>query len=162
MRVPDLDPRVGNNFVDANALDITGGPEDGAVWEIQRLRDERAFILDVPHSVKSEIGHRNTPAGVKREVAQMIYTIPVQLTGPEVAKLHEVCALLQGNAKPGQHDKDAFHLFESAKYGGRHFITNDGRLLKKGPEIWALLQIKVLKPSDFLSAYLTHARNGPL
>jgi len=31
MRVPDLDPRIGNNFVDANALDLTGGPEDGAV-----------------------------------------------------------------------------------------------------------------------------------
>lgn len=48
------------------------------------------------------------------------------------------------------------HLFESAKYGGRHFITNDGRLLKKAPEIWALLQIKVLKPSEFLASYTAH------
>jgi len=62
--------------------------------------------------------------------------------------------LIQGNAKLGQHAKDAFHLVESAKYGGRFFITNDERLLKKVDEIWKmLLPLRVLKPTDFLEAY---------
>jgi hypothetical protein len=160
MRMPALDPRRGNNFIDANALDLTGGPEDPAVKEIMRLHDEGKFTLDVPHSVKSEIGHRNTPALVKREAAHMIYTIPVQLTGPEQMRLDKVRALIQGNARPGQHDKDAFHLFESAKYGGRFFITNDARLLKKADEIWEILRpLRVVKPSDFLAAYVAYTEN---
>src|SRR5580700_8473646 len=117
MRVPDLDPRVGNNFIDANAFDLTGGLQDGAVREIQRLRDEGAFLLDVSHSVNSEIAHRNTPEGVKRQAAELVFTTPVELTDSEVARLEKVRSLIQGNAKPGQHDRDAFHLFESAKYG---------------------------------------------
>jgi hypothetical protein len=54
MRVPNLDPRHGNNFFDANALDLTGSAEDAAVKEILRLHDQGAFTLDMPHSVKSE------------------------------------------------------------------------------------------------------------
>ena len=161
MEVPDLDPRIGNNFFDAN-FRLTGGAGDAAVKEILRLHDEGAFTLDVPHSVKSEIGHGHTPPGVKREAEDKIYTIPVPLTGPEQMRLDKVRALIRGNARPGQHDKDAFHLFESAKYGGRHFITNDKRLLKKAGEVWALLQIKVLKPSDFLKAYISHTKKRPL
>jgi predicted nucleic acid-binding protein len=160
MKVPDLDPRIGNNFFDTN-FRLTGGAEDAAVKEILRLHDEGSFTLDMPHSVKSEIEHRHTPPAVRREAEHKIYTIPVPLNDPEKMRLAKVRALIQGNARPGQHDNDAFHLFESAKYGGRHFITNDERLLKKAEEIWELLQIKVLKPSDFMAAYLQHARNRP-
>ena len=99
---------------------------------------------------------------MKREVAEMVFTISVELTDDEEARVEKIRALIRGNAKPGQHDRNAFQLFESAKYGGRHFITNDGRLLKKAAEIWAILQIKVLKPSDFLAAYVAHAEGGPL
>lgn len=163
MRAHYLDPRNGNNFFDANALDLTGGPEDAAVREILRLRDRGAFTLDMPHSVKSEIGHSHTPAAVKREAAHMIYTIPVPLTGPEQMTLDKVRAVIQGNARPGQHDNDARHVFESAKYGGRFFITNDARLLKKADEIWEILRpLRVVKPSEFLAAYSTHAEKRPL
>lgn len=85
----DLDPRFGNNFIDANVLDRTGGPEDAAVEEILRLYWKDAFTLLLPYSVKAEIQHPQTPA-------------------KETQRL-------------GQHDKDAFHLVESAKYGGRYF-----------------------------------------
>ena len=61
-----LDPRYSNNFIDANVLDRTGGPEDGAVNDILRLRDDGAFTVLLPHSVKAEIEHPNTPAEVKR------------------------------------------------------------------------------------------------
>jgi hypothetical protein len=155
MRVPDLDPRVGNNFIDTNVLDHTGGPEDAAVSEIMRLRWGNFTVL-LPHSVKAEIAHPKTPAEVKQRAMEFVYSLPVQLTPAELATHDKIRALIQGNAKPGQHDKDAFHLVESAKYG-RHFITNDGRLLKKAEEIWEMLHLKVLKPSEFLAAYLAHA-----
>ena len=157
----DLDPRFGNNFIDANVLDRTGGPEDAAVEEILRLYWKDAFTLLLPYSVKAEIQHPQTPAEVKQKAALLLFSMPVQLTGPELATHEKIRVLIQGNAKPGQHDKDAFHLVESAKYG-RHFITNDGRLLKKAAEIWEQLQLKVIKPSDFLAAYLSHTRRRPL
>lgn len=79
----------------------------------------------------------------------------MELTAPERQKHPQVLELIQSNAKPGRHDKDAFHLVESAKYG-KHFITKDGRLLKKASEIWCVLQLKVVKPSEFLPAYRHH------
>jgi hypothetical protein len=62
--------------------------------------------------------------------------------------------LVQGNAKAGQHAADAFHIVESAKNGGRHFITNDQRLLKKAHQIWDALLIRVVSPTDFVADYL--------
>lgn len=57
-------PMVGNNCIDANFFDRTGGPEDAAVDTILRLHEEGAFTLFFPYSVKAEIGHPNTPAEV--------------------------------------------------------------------------------------------------
>jgi predicted nucleic acid-binding protein len=162
MRVSNLDPRIGNNFIDTNALDSTGGPEAIAMDAIWRLYEETDLTLLLPYSVQAEMEHPHTPAEVKRRAEQLVFSTEVELTGPELALHDKVRDLIRGNARPGQHDKDAFHLVESAKYGGRHFITNDGRLLKKAPEIWGMLQIKVLKPSEFLAAYATRAEKGPV
>ena len=160
--MPDhLDPRIGNNFIDANVLDRTGGPEAVAVDVILELhqRENYDFRLLLTYSVKAEIAHPHTPAEVKRRAAHMVYSTPVQLIGTELETHDKVRALIQGNSKPGQHDSDAFHLVESAKYG-RHFITNDGRLLKKANEIWGMLHLKVCTPSEWLAAYKAHARGG--
>ena len=151
-----MNPLIGSNFIDANVLDRTGGPEDAAVDTILEMKWEGVFTLLLPYSVKAEIEHPNTPADVKQRAAGLIYSIPVQLTPAEVATHQRVRALIQGNAKPGQHANDAFHLVESAKYG-RCFITNDGRLLKKAGEIFALLQLRVIKPTVFLAAVMTQA-----
>ena len=35
---------------------------------------------------------------------------------------------MQRNAQRGKHDADTFHVVESAKYGGRYFVTNDERI----------------------------------
>ena len=148
---PMLDPRYGNNFIDANVLNRRGDAEDVAVDEILRLRDEGAFTLLLPYSVKAEIEHPNTPDEVKRRAAPFIYSMPVELTQPELTTHEKIRVLVQGNARAGQHARDAFHLVESAKYG-RHFITNDGRLLKKANDIWKLLLLRVLKPSEFLES----------
>lgn len=130
----NLDPKFGNNFIDANALHYQGGPEDEVIAKILALAGDRRFTLLLPHSVKQEIEHPNTPADVKRRASGLIYSIPVNLTAQENATHKKIRDLIQGNAKPGKHDADAFHLVESAKYG-RHFITNDRRLLDNGFQI---------------------------
>jgi predicted nucleic acid-binding protein len=154
----NLDPRIGNNFIDANVLDRNGTPEAAAVDTILELywRADHDFRLILAYSVKAEIGHTRTPAEVKLRAASMIFSTRVGLTDDEEETQKKVRALIQGNSKPGQHARDAFHLVESAKYGGRHFITNDGRLLKKANQIWGMLQLKVLKPSEWLTAYKAH------
>jgi|ERR1035441_1566754 hypothetical protein len=157
------DPRFGNNFIDANFFDHTGGPEDAAVYSILRLHENSAFTLLFPYSVKAEIGHPNTPVDVKCKAEQFLYTKEVELTAPEWVIHDKIRALIRGNAQKGQHDKDAFHLVESQKNGGQFFITKDGRLLKKAAEIWdALHPLRVVKPSEFLAAYLDHAEKRPL
>ena len=103
-----------------------------------------------------EIAHPHTPTEVKRKAGFLVFSMPVELTGPELELHDRVRDLIRGNAQPGQHDRDAFHLVESAKYG-RHFITKDRRLLKKAGDIWDMLHLKVLTPGEFLNAYLTHA-----
>jgi len=149
-----LDPRHSNNFIDANVLDRTGGPEDAAVDEILRLRDEGVFRVLLPHSVKAELEHPHTPIEVNRRAEGLVFSIPVELTAPELATHDKIRALIRGNARPGQHDKDAFHLVESHKYGARFFITNDARLLKKADDIETILPaLRVVKPSTFLEAY---------
>jgi hypothetical protein len=159
--MPDhLDPRIANNFIDANVRDDTGGPEAVAANTILQLhqREDNDFTLLYTNSVRAEIGHPHTPADVKRRAACMIYSETVELIGAEKQKQELVRALIQGNSKPGQHDRDVLHLVQSARYG-RHFITNDVRLLKKAPEIWRILQLKVLRPSEWLAAYKAHSAN---
>jgi hypothetical protein len=148
-----MDPRYGNNFLDCNALDRTDPVEDEAMDELLRLHeDPGTFTLLLPYSVKAEIEHPSTPIEKRRLAQNFVFSMEVELTEPELALHQKIRALIQGNAKPGRHDKDAFHLVESAKYG-RHFITKDMRLLKKATEIWRMLQLRVLTPSDFLASY---------
>ena len=149
----NIHPRFGNNFLDANALDDTGSPEDAAMEKILKLAETGEFTLLLPYSVQDEIAHPNTPSEVKRKSQFLLFSMPVELTVPELETHQRIRALIQGNAQTGHHAKDAFHIVESAKNGGRHFITNDKRLLKKAPEIWQELLIRVLKPSEFIADY---------
>jgi hypothetical protein len=158
-----LDPRFGNNFIDANFFDRTVGLEDAATDTIRELHEASAFTLLLPYSVKAELEHPNTPAEVKRKAQHFIYSIVVQLTAAELDTHNKIRTLIRGNAQPGQHDKDAFHLVESQKNGGRFFITKDGRLLKRAAEIFGVLNpLMVVKPSEFLAAYMAHAKKRPL
>ena len=149
----NINPRFGNNFLDNNAL------EDALVEKILQLSsdDEHGFTMLLPYSVKDEIARPNTPAAVKRRAGALLFSEPVSLTPNEVATHHRIRILIQGNAKAGKHDSDAFHLVESQKYGGRHFLTNDSGMLKKKLEIWQELQIWVLTPTEFIADYFPHA-----
>jgi predicted nucleic acid-binding protein len=149
----NLHPTRGNNFIDANLLDRTGGPADDAVDRILTLAEHGKFTLLLPYSVQAEIAHPNTPPEIKRLASRLVYSIPVQLTAPEQATHQKIRELIGGNARAGKHDNDAFHVVESQKNGGRHFITNDERLLKKAPQIWQALLIRVLTASEFIRDY---------
>lgn len=102
-----IDPRYFNNFIDAHVLDRTGGSEDAVIDEILSLVEEGKFTLLLPHSVKAETEHPNTPDDVKRRAAGLLFTEPVSLTAPEMELHAKVRTILQGNAKAGKHDRDA-------------------------------------------------------
>lgn len=155
-----IDPHYCNNFVDAHVLDRTGTPEDQVVDQILSLAMDGKFTLLLPHSVKDEIEHPNTPPEVKRRALGLIFTEPVTLTEPERETHRKARELLRGNAKPGKHDQDAFHVVESAKYGGGYFITNDQRILKKQPELTKLVGIAIVTPTEFLDLYRRYEEEG--
>ena len=46
-----MNPRIGNNFIDANVLDRTGLAEDAAVDTILKMKWDGAFTLLLPYSV---------------------------------------------------------------------------------------------------------------
>ena len=152
-KMVNIDPRFGNNFIDANVLDRKGTPEDKAVDAILRLAEDGESTLLLPYSVQKELEHPNTPKEVKRRAADLIFSMRVQLTEQEKATHRRIRDLIRGNAQSNLHDADAFHLVESQKNGGRHFITNDGRLLKKAADIWQALLIRVLSPKEFMDDY---------
>lgn len=146
-----IDPRLLNTFLDATVLHRKGDVEDEVVEEILRTAFERRVVLILPHSVKDEISHSNTPSEVKSRAQGLIYSTPVQLTVAEKELHRRVRHVIRGNAKAGKHDADAFHLVESDKHGGGYFLTNDKRLLRKKTELSHLLQIEIVTPTEFLS-----------
>ncbi len=148
-----IDPRYFNTLIDAHVLDRTGGPQDADVGEILRLGAEGDVSLVLPYSVKHEIEHPNTPAYVKQRATGLSYTIQVDLTPGERELYQRVLQIIQGDAKPGKHARDARHLVESDKYGGGYFLTNDGRLLKKAAGIGKLLNMEIVTPAGFLEKY---------
>jgi predicted nucleic acid-binding protein len=129
------------------------GAEQEAVERILALYRQRRFTLPLPYSVKAEIEHPNTPAHVKARARELIFTTPVELTPPELELVARSRDLMRGNAASGKHDADAFHVVEAAKYGGRHFITNDTRILSKKAQISELTGIDVVTPTEFLARY---------
>jgi hypothetical protein len=68
--------------------------------------------------------------------------------------------ICSASIQPGRPDKNAFHLVESTEYG-RHFVTKDDRLLNTAAQISQLLQLRVLKPSEFLAAYYAAVERDP-
>ena len=150
-----IDPRIHNSFVDANFWDISGASlEDAAVSEIMKLYHREDIILIMPHSVKAEIDHPNTPPKIKRQAADLLFTEPTNLTPNEWAMHAKILKMIQGDAKPGRHDRDIMHLFEAEKYGGGYFITKDIRVLKKAREVERMLtSLRVVQPSEFMQYY---------
>ena len=155
------DPRYCNNCIDAHVLDVKSIPGDAVVDEILELYVDGKIPLFLPHTVQEEINHPNTPLETKRRAADLLYTMDVQLNAEELALRDKISIVFQGNAKPGKHKSDAYHVFEAMKYGN-YFITNDIRILKKGKELSNLLRpAQVVTPTEFLSIYRQSETDAP-
>ena len=148
-----IDPRYFNSLIDGNILD-RGHPDDSVVDDILSLYDAGSITLQLPHSVKAEIEHPNAPAEKKRRALDFIYTMPVSLTRGEQQLHKEVRDIVRGNAQPGKHDRDAYHMVEAAKYGG-YFITRDDRLIRRRDAIIQRLGagFAIVTPTEFMDAY---------
>ncbi len=96
-----IDPRYFPSLIDANVLDRLGGPDDAVVDQILALAEDHKISLMLPHSVKAEIDHPNTPADVKQRALPFIYTMPVSLTPGEVQRHRQVRDLVRGSASLG-------------------------------------------------------------
>ena len=157
-----VNPQIHNNFVDANFWDDSGNLlEDAAMVEILDLEQRGETSLILPFSVKEEIEHSNTPPEIKKQAEGMVYTLRTQLTPNELALRAKLLGLIQGNAKPGKHERDVYHLFESDKYGGGYFITKDTRLLRKAGEVERLLaSLRIVSPSQFVKHFHSDSVRG--
>ena len=155
-----IDPRYSNTFVDVPVLHRKGDAEDEVVEELLATAFDRGVILHLAYSVKDEVADPNTPPNVKARALGLIYSERVHLTEGEKELHRKVRAIIQGNAKAGKHDADAFHLVESSKYGAGYFLTNDKRLLKKRADIATLLQMEIVTPTEFLDTFVCYACIG--
>ena len=95
-----VNPLITNCFIDSCAFDPKYNPEDEASYEIFRLFKDGELLIQIAHSTQKEIHHPNTPAWVKREALNLIYTLPVQLIESEIRKLREIEIILAGNGYP--------------------------------------------------------------
>ncbi len=159
-----LDPRICNITLDANAVDRDGGLHDGFVDRLLNLRQAGKINFVIPGSVRGEVQHPNTPTNIKSAVLPEIFSTGVSRTAGEHATLRQVRALLRGNAAPGKHDADAFHLCEAAqKCGGGYFITHDRRMLERREELRPLLgpAFRIVTLCEFLETYDEFAARRP-
>lgn len=139
-----LNPKLTHTMIDANFLDLMD-QQDPIAMQI----DASECVLTLPHSVRSELENPSTPKSVRRLASRYLFSVEVNLTPPEQAKLKVITSHIRGNAESEKHDSDAFHIFEASKYGCRYFITCDQRLTKKANEIFNETQVEPIAPNDF-------------
>lgn len=145
-----VNPLITNCFIDSCAFDPKYEPEDQASDEIFRLYKDRKLLIQIAHSTHKEIEHPNTPAWVKREASNLIYTLPVHLTDGEARSLQTIETILAGNGKIENILQDAMHIFDAQKYGS-YFITTDSRILDRASKLRSACNVTIVKPSEFLS-----------
>lgn len=146
------DPYRRNNYFDACAFNPDDQLEFSASDKLFRLyeRDGLPIIL-MSESVKNEIAHKNTPPWVKRLASGQIYSLDYPpLTNDERFDYEEILKVLTGNGLREKHEKDAKHIFNAQKEGGKYFVTTDKGILKKAEELKKFCEIEVLLPSEFL------------
>ena len=151
-----IDPSITNNFLDSCAFDPKYAPEDSASLELFELYKKGKVLLQIAHSTQKEIEHPNTPAWVKTEAQNLIFTIQVQLTPNEVAILRKIESILAGNGKVENIAQDARHVFEAQKYGS-YFITTDTRILDRTEALRKSCGVAIVKPSEFLASLKAHS-----
>ncbi|MBB5413915.1 hypothetical protein HDG34_007898 [Paraburkholderia sp. HC6.4b] len=155
------DPKYRNSFLDSCAFDTKYAPEDAYAAEIRELRNIGEIHLLLAHSNQKEIDHPKTPADVKAEAADMIYTNETDLTDGERVTRQKVHDILTGNGRPEKYEADARHVFEAGKYGGAYFITADRRILSHADELETVCGAIVVTPSRWLEIYRSARSEEP-
>jgi hypothetical protein len=150
------DPRRSLNFLDSCAFDPKYSPEHEASENIRRLRNEGKVVLHLAHSNQKEIEHPNTPAEVKKEATEFIYSRETSLIQQELERKAAIHRILTGNGNPKKYEADATHVFEAGKYGG-YFVTTDERILGKKAEIERVCGALIVKPTEWLLIFETTA-----
>lgn len=136
-------------MLDANALEPSDNCGESEIEDFRRHAERLELSLVVSSGVQSELKHPNTPRSVQ-EAMPDIYVIETALTDAERNLREAIRNLIRGNAAVGRHDRDADHIFECQKYGGRYFITHDSRLLGKQAGIAEILPgFQILTLADF-------------
>ena len=127
-----VDPFVPKGACDANALDRDGTSRDLLVAAFMILARNGCLSLFAPSGVVAETLHPHAPADVKAAVrAAATAPAPRHLTAAQHIDRIRVRAIMRGDGRPGKHDADASHLSEAAEAGCTHFITQDGKILRR-------------------------------
>lgn len=145
-----VDPLVHNTMLDANLLDEVVAKTSAAVNHIIELDDSGHIYIVLPYTVRDELNHPATPALVRAAANRFIYSVPVELTAPEIASLNRLISEARGNSQRKNVERDLHHIFETGKYGGGHFVTRDDWLLRNAVCIRDLAQVEVVTPEQFV------------
>lgn len=152
-------PHYASIRVDANFLDSDDPGEHEAALSILRLARAREIPLAMPHSVKAEIDHPNTPAAVKQLASDLIFTYDTGMGNR--AQLDVAKRIMRGNALSNVHDADATHLYDAIVWQAHYFVTTDRRIHKKAPELAEAFDgLWIVKPSELLHLIETHEPDG--
>jgi predicted nucleic acid-binding protein len=143
-------PTIGNIVVDSCVFDPKYEPETSSARLLFELCDRYDVAIIVPHSVKVEVEHENTPELERRRARQHIYSMATERTPEEERMLVSIHAVLTGNGKPKKMAADAMHVFQAQKYGSA-FVTTDSRILKRRDLISRICTLAILRPSEMLA-----------
>lgn len=157
-----LNPRIVNNALDANALDLHGDDTDDLVHRFNELLENHEFTVVVPGGVRDEVSHPNTPNIVRENIMPQIFNLRPELNSAQQVARGRVAAVLQGNASPQAHAADASHLSEAAETGCGFFITNDQRILRKRGDLAGVLppSLFIVTLAEFLEIFDRYGENG--
>lgn len=142
-------------FLDVNPLHET----EGAMIRILAMHKAEEIRILVPYTVREEMSNSNAPAHARELLDSLFFTTPVPLTPHEQSWKEEFLNATRGNAEPDNIDIDLSHLFESAKYQARYFITRDERLMgetrkKEINKIYPYLSL--MTPKEFVKHFLAN------
>lgn len=143
------DPRYSSIWVDANFFDDSIGPAERAAADTLVDSD---LIIAVPHTVRREVEHPNTPPKTRSRLSELPYTL--DMNQDDSRRIAQIRELMRGNAQPGKHDADASHLYDAALWQAGYFVTCDARILKRAPAILAMFNdLWVVRPSELVAIF---------
>ena len=156
------DPRFHGTMIDAHLLDDIGDEraDQRAARDKMIELPSNQYAIMLPHSVKAEIDHPNTPSETKNRASAFVYSFDTAIVAPSL--LAQAKAIMRGNAVSQKHDQDAEHCCDAAAWGS-FFVTLDKRTLKKRDEIRRLLPgLWIMTPAEWVENLEHHERKSPL